>query len=72
MTGSDRVAAADLYRLRRLNLYAERKTLEAQRARNLVREAMLRLEVKYHLLGSDASLNAQTGVITRDTGEVIT
>ncbi|MBI2910025.1 MAG: hypothetical protein HYX92_20480 [Chloroflexi bacterium] len=60
-----RVTPGDLYRLRRFNLYAEKKALEAQRARNLVQEAVLRLEVKYHLLGADASLDSHSGVITR-------
>lgn len=70
MRSVSRVAPADLYRLRWLHLHAEKKALEAQQARNLVREAVLRLEARYHLLASEASLDAHTGVITRTPEEV--
>lgn len=71
MRSVTRVAPGDLYRLRRLNLYAEKKALEAQRAQNLVREAVPdKVGVKYGPefgsgLGVAASLDSHSGLITR-------
>lgn len=64
-----RVTAAELYRLRWLTVFAEKKALEARRAQNNLRDAVLRLEAKYRLLGGEAVLDVHTGVITRRTEE---
>ncbi|MFH1484530.1 MAG: hypothetical protein ABIH46_00520 [Chloroflexota bacterium] len=65
-----RVAPAELYRLRCLSLFAEKKALEARRAQNLVRELTLRLEAKYRLIGTKDCLDIHTGFIDKGATEV--
>ena len=69
-----RVYPKDLYALRRAHLLAERKALVAQLAHHSLKRLTLELERKYDLLASDARLDANTGMISRegatsDTGE---
>ena len=59
-----RVKASELYRLRRLQLAAERKALEAQLAQNQARALLLEIELKYGLLATDATLDVHTGRIS--------
>jgi len=61
--GERRVRAWELYRIRRLELAAERRALEAQLAHNQARALLLELELKYGLLASDATLDIHTGKI---------
>lgn len=70
MRAARKVSPLELYRLRWLTLYADKKALEAQRAQNMVRELLLRLEAKYCLLASEASLDIHTGLIIRAAEEV--
>ena len=58
-----RVKAWELYRIRRLELAAERRALEAQLARNQAQALLLEVELKYGLLASDATLDIHTGRI---------
>lgn len=58
-----RVKSWELYRIRRLELAAERRALEAQLAHNQARALLLELELKYGLLASDATLDVHTGRI---------
>ncbi len=63
-----RVKPEELYRLRRLQLEAERLALETQRAQREVKAFLLELERRYRLLGSGATLDSYTGDI-REEGE---
>ena len=63
MSPVERVKASELYRLRRLQLAAERKSMEARLAQNQTRALMLALELKYGLLATDAALDVHTGRI---------
>lgn len=65
-----RVGASDLYRVRRAQLEAERKTLMAQMAQNEARAILLEMEHKYGLLATDAVLDIRNGRVTRSGEEV--
>ena len=53
----------DLYRLRRMQLYAQRSGLLAQFAQQRLQELTLELERRYGLLAREATLNTRTGEI---------
>ncbi len=59
-----RMKARDLYRLRRLQLNAQRRWLMAQLAQQQVQEFSLELERRYGLVARDAALDARTGQIS--------
>jgi hypothetical protein len=66
-----RMKPKDLYRLRRMQLHAQRQTLQAQMAHHRLQEFTLELERQYDLLAREATLNVHTGEITLPTaGEV--
>lgn len=58
-----RLAARDLYRLRRASLETQRILLRAQSAQQALGELTLELERKYGLLGTDAMVDIHTGKI---------
>lgn len=64
-----RLAAEELYRLRRAQLLAQRKALEAQEAELCLRGAMLEIEQQYGLLAREATLDLATGEIREATDE---
>ena len=58
-----KLAAAELYRLRRQHLVTERMALLARLAHNRLKAEVLELERKYQLLATDATLDPYTGQI---------
>jgi len=58
-----KLAAAELYRLRRQHLVAERMALLARLAHNRLKAEMLELERRYQLLATEARLDPNTGQI---------
>ncbi|MBI2171761.1 MAG: hypothetical protein HYU30_07050 [Chloroflexi bacterium] len=62
-----RMKSRDLYRLRRMQLYAQRCWLQAQMAQQRLQECTLELERRYDLLAREATLNVHTGEITLST-----
>lgn len=59
-----RMKSRDLYRLRRMQLHAQRCWLQAQMAQQRLQECSLELERQYELLAREATLNVHTGEIT--------
>ena len=60
-----KLAAAELYRLRRQHLVTERMSLLARLAHNRLKAEMLELERKYQLLATEARLDPHTGQIVK-------
>lgn len=59
-----KVSPQDLYHLRQALLVAERQALLAQQAQNRAKAILLRIELRYGLLASEARLDIATGHIT--------
>ena len=62
------VSVRDLYRLRRASLQTREAALRAQMAQHQLEALTLELELRYGLLGREATLDIHTGRVTETPG----